>query len=104
MPTSLGILFQCPTTLWVKNFFPENQPKPTLTQLHAVSLRPGHESEEIITCTFASPPEDAEDHNEVSPESPLLQAEQNKLPQLFFIWLSLKALHHTHGPSLDTLQ
>lgn len=47
--TSLGSLFQCPTTLWVKNPFPDIQHKPTLIQLHALSLGPvtGDMSEEI---------------------------------------------------------
>lgn len=44
-----------------------------------------------------------EGHNEVSPASSLLQAEQTQLPQPFFIEL-LQPCEHPHIPPLDSLQ
>jgi len=50
--TSLGSLFQCLTTLSVKNFFPNIQSKPPLTQPEAVASRPiaSYLGEETNTC------------------------------------------------------
>ena len=42
--------------------------------------------------------------SEVSPEPPLLQAEQSELPQLLPIRLVLQTPHQLCCPSLDTLQ
>ncbi|KAJ7404307.1 hypothetical protein WISP_146122 [Willisornis vidua] len=69
-----------PSHLLGEKPFPDIQPKPPLTQLHAIPSSPisGHESEEFGACPSASPREDVEDHNKVSPRSPLLQAEQTK--------------------------
>ena len=52
-PTSLGNLFQCLTTLSVKKFFPDIQPKPPLAQLKAISPCPVMKrwiSQEILLC------------------------------------------------------
>lgn len=69
--TSLGSLFLCPTTLWVKILSPKYPPKSSLTQLHVVSSSPvtGHRSEDIGTCPFTSSHEDVEDPSEISPQS-----------------------------------
>ncbi|KAF4803579.1 hypothetical protein TURU_014738 [Turdus rufiventris] len=63
-----------------EKLFPDIQPKRPQTQLHAIQSSPiaGHESEEIIACLYPSPHEDVEDHNEVSPQCPVLQAGQTK--------------------------
>lgn len=60
--------------------FPDTQPKPVLTQLHAIYSSPvtGHHTEEISASPSAFAHEDVEDHNEVSPHPPLLQAKHNK--------------------------
>ncbi|KAJ7413847.1 hypothetical protein WISP_88025 [Willisornis vidua] len=42
--------------------------------------------------------------DKVSPQPPLLQAEQPQLPQLLLIGLVLHTLHQPRCPSLDTLQ
>lgn len=78
--TYLGSPFQCSTTLWFFKPFPDTQPRPPLTQLHTIFSSPatGHKSEKISTCPFTSPCVHVEGHNEVSPQSPLLQAEQTK--------------------------
>ncbi|RMB95700.1 hypothetical protein DUI87_27813 [Hirundo rustica rustica] len=44
-----------------------------------------HDSEEISAYLSASSHEDVEDHKEIFPQFPLLQAEQTKLSQLFLI-------------------
>ncbi|GAB0194069.1 myocardial zonula adherens protein [Grus japonensis] len=53
--------------------FPDIQPKPPLSQLHAIPLGSitGHQREEMNACPFAPPREEAVGHDEVSPQSPL---------------------------------
>ncbi|KAJ7401559.1 hypothetical protein BTVI_94793 [Pitangus sulphuratus] len=48
--------------------------------------------------------EEVVDWDEVSPQSPLLQAEQTKCPQLVLIRLPLKALQHLYCHPFGTLQ
>lgn len=57
--------------------FPDVQPEPPLSQLQANPLDPvaGYQREEISACLSALPREEAVDHREVSPRSPLLRAE-----------------------------
>ncbi|KAJ7418363.1 hypothetical protein BTVI_29591 [Pitangus sulphuratus] len=56
--------------------FSNIQPKPPLTSGH--SLRSGHQREEISVCSFSSLHKEVVDCYEVSPQSPLLQAEHTK--------------------------
>ena len=60
--------------------FPNVQPNPPLAYLPAIPLGSiiGHQGEEISARPSSSPCEEAVDLNEVSPQSPLLQAEQTK--------------------------
>ncbi|KAK4831422.1 hypothetical protein QYF61_017553 [Mycteria americana] len=86
--------------------FPNNQSKPPLAQLEAISSRP-------ITCYLG---EDTDPHlsttssqvvvesDKVSPQPPFLQAKQPQLPQLLLIRLLLQTLHQLRCPSLHTLQ
>ncbi|KAJ7417647.1 Calcium uptake protein 3, mitochondrial [Pitangus sulphuratus] len=55
-------------------------PKPSLTQLQTIPSDPvtGHHREEVGACSLSSPHKKVVDCNEVSPQSPLLQAEQTK--------------------------
>ncbi|KAK4809752.1 LOW QUALITY PROTEIN: hypothetical protein QYF61_008873 [Mycteria americana] len=83
--------------------FPNIQSKPPLAQLEAISSRP-------ITCdlgeetdpTSLQPP--FRQFDEVSPQPPLLQAEQPQVPQPLPISLVLQTLPQLRCPSLDTLQ
>ena len=99
--TSLGSLFMPSHSLGD----PDIQPKPPLTQLQAFpsGAVTGDQGEGISACLSTSPCEDAEDQNEVSPQSLLLQAEQNKCPEWFLTQLPLQALHHIHSSPLGTL-
>ena len=60
--------------------FPNIQPKTPLAHLPAIPSGPviGHQKEEISACPSISPCEEAVDRDEVSPQSPLLQAEKAK--------------------------
>ncbi|KAJ7400465.1 methyltransferase-like protein 25 isoform X1 [Pitangus sulphuratus] len=60
--------------------FPTIQPKPPLTQLLEIPLGPvsDHHREEISVCPSSSPHKEGINGNEVSPQAPLLQAEQTK--------------------------
>ncbi|KAK4818647.1 hypothetical protein QYF61_016618 [Mycteria americana] len=88
--TSLGTLFQCLTTLSVKNFFRNIQSKPPLEQLEAISSYP-------VTCYLGE-----ETNTHLTTTS--FQAKQPKVPQLLLIRLVLQTLHQLRCPSLDTLQ
>ncbi|KAJ7402779.1 hypothetical protein BTVI_83504 [Pitangus sulphuratus] len=79
--------------------FSNIQPKPSLTQLQTIPSGPvtGHYREEISAYPSSSSQEKVADCNEVSPQSPLLQAEQTKCPQLFLITAS------PQGPSPSSL-
>ncbi|KAJ7408463.1 hypothetical protein BTVI_59462 [Pitangus sulphuratus] len=79
--TSLGSLFQCPTL--GEEPFSNIQLKPSLTQLQAIPSGPNiayHRvvSVQISVCPSSSPHKEFEGCNEISPQSPFLQAEQTK--------------------------
>ena len=85
--TSLGNLFQCVTTLWVKNFL-----LISYLNLPCLSLKPFPLVVSLSTlvnsrspsCLYA-PFQALEGHNEVSLEPSLLQAKQAQFLQSFFI-------------------
>ena len=70
---SLGNLFQCVTTLWVKNFL-----LICILNLLCLSLKP-------FPLLFICSLQVLEGHNEVSLDPSLLQAKQAQFPQHFFI-------------------
>ena len=96
---SLGNLFQCVTTLCVRNFLlisNHNLPSPTLKPFPLVlSLFP------LLFTRFLQVLESC---NEVSPEPSLLQAKQAQFPQPFLIGEVLQPSDHLSGPPLDPLQ
>lgn len=90
MTTALGRLFQCPTTIWVKNLLvanlnlPRHNSRPFPLVLSLVTTKrqvcaPSFPHERVVAA--------------VRTPLSLLQAEQTKCPQPLLMWLPLKALH-----------
>ncbi|KAK4821425.1 hypothetical protein QYF61_019703 [Mycteria americana] len=86
--------------------FPNNQSKPPLVQLEAISSHSitcylGEETDpHLSTTSFQAVVES----RKVSPQPPFLQTKQSQLPQPLLIRLLLQTLHQLRCPSLDTLQ
>ena len=104
--TYLGNLFQCVTTLWVKNFLlisNLNRPclslRPSLLVLPLSTLK-----KQPFPFQFIRSLQVLEGHNEVSLEPSLLQAKQAQFPQPFLIGEVLLPSDHLSGPPLDPLQ
>lgn len=104
VPTALGSLSQCPTTLWVQNLSltpsltlpcPSSMPFPRV-----LSLSPESRAQRL---PLRSACEAAAGRHEASPQPALLWAEQTKGPQLLLIHLPLEALHHLCSSPLDAL-
>jgi len=106
LTTSLGSLFQCLTTLSVKNFFPNIRPKPALAQLEAIFSCPvtcylGKQTNpHLATISFQV----VEESDKVSPQPPFLQAEQPQFPQPLLIRLVVQTLQQLRCSSLGRLQ
>lgn len=98
--TFLGILFQWPTTLSVRNLFLTSKLNCPNAALCPAT---GHQREEVNTFPSSVPLKEAVDFDELPPQPFLLRAEQTKWPQLILISLVLKAFHHLGHPPLDTL-
>jgi len=102
---SLGNLFQCLTTLTVKNFFLISNLK-----LPSFSLKPFtlalslHTLVKSPSPSLLCPLQVLEGCYKVSPEPALLQAEQPQLPQPVLIAEGLQPSDHLRGPPLDPLQ
>ncbi|KAK4814100.1 hypothetical protein QYF61_008195 [Mycteria americana] len=92
--TSLGNLFQCLTTLMVKNLFLKSS-----LNLPSLSLKPL-----LLVLSQQALPKILEGCSKVSPQPSLLQAEQPQLSQPVLVGEVLQPLDHFHGPPLDLLQ
>ncbi|KAK4810670.1 hypothetical protein QYF61_007470 [Mycteria americana] len=92
--TSLGNLFQCLTTLIVKNFFLKSS-----LNLPSLSLKPL-----LLVLSQQALLKILEGCYKVSPEPSLLQAEQPQLSQPVFVGEVLQPSDHFCGPPLDPLQ
>lgn len=81
---------QVPDHLFGEEPFPEIQPKPPLSHLHATSSGSvtGHQRE-ISACPSAPLHEETVSHNTVSPQPPLLWTEQIKQLQLLLKYIFL---------------
>ena len=101
--TSLGSLFQYPTTLYGKKFFLMSKVSFPWCSLRpwplVLSLLPGRRGQPHLTTTSFQA---AVESNKVSPEPPPLQTEQSQLPQPLPIRPVLQIPHQLRGPSLDT--
>jgi len=64
----------------------------------------GYQGEEISTSLSMSPPQEAVDSNEVTPQPPLLQTRQAQSPQLLHIAHAFQAFHQPCCPSLDVFK
>jgi len=100
--TFLGSLFQCLTTLSVKKFFPDIQPKSSLMQLEAISSRPVtcHQWEGTTPTLAVSTFQILEESNKVSPQPPFRQTKQPQFLQSTLVGHILQALHKPCCPSL----
>ncbi|KAK4817461.1 LOW QUALITY PROTEIN: hypothetical protein QYF61_015616 [Mycteria americana] len=89
-----------------KEMFPNIQSKPPLAQLEAISSRPitCYLGEETNTHPTTPSFQAVVESDKVSPQPPLLQAEQPQVPQPLPISLVLQTLPQLRCPSLDTLQ
>ena len=89
--TSLGSLFQCLTTLFGEESFPNVQSKAPLAQLEAISSHSvtcylGEETDpHLATTSFQVVAES----DQVSPQPPFLQAKQPQFPQPLLTGLAL---------------
>ena len=96
--TSLGNLFQCFTTLIVKNFFPTSS-----LNLPSSSLKPGH-AKTSVPMFLRSPLEVLKGHNKFSPKPSLFQVEQPQLSQPFLVGEDFHPSDHFCGPPLVPFQ
>ncbi|GAB0195154.1 hypothetical protein GRJ2_001980700 [Grus japonensis] len=89
-----------------EEIFPNDQPKPPLVQLEAISSCSVtcHFGEDTNTHLATTSFQVAAESNKVSPQPSFLQAKQPQCPQLLLIRLGLQTLHQLHCPSLDVLQ
>ncbi|KAK4810863.1 hypothetical protein QYF61_008835 [Mycteria americana] len=92
--TSLGNLFQCLTTLTVKDFFLKAS-----LNLPSLSLKPL-----FLVLSQQALLKILEGCYKVSPQPSLLQAEQPQLSQPVLVGEVLQPSDHLHGPPLDSLQ
>ncbi|KAK4810857.1 hypothetical protein QYF61_008829 [Mycteria americana] len=92
--TSLGNLFQCLTTLTVKDFFLKAS-----LNLPSLSLKPL-----FLVLSQQALLKILEGCYKVSPQPSLLQAEQPQLSQPVLVGEVLQPSDHFHGPPLDSLQ
>ena len=86
--------------------FPNTQPDPPLSQLHAIPSGPvavPREQSSAPAPLPSVPREGAAGRHEASPQPALLWAEQTKGPQLLLTHLPLQTLHHLRSPPLGTL-
>ena len=92
--------------LFGEEIFPNIQPEPLLVQLEAIPSCPitSYVGEKTDPHLSTSSLQVVVESDKVSPEPPLLQAEQSQFPQPFLIAEVLQPSDHLSGPSLDPLQ
>ena len=103
--TSLGNLFQCITTLCVKNFLLISNLN-LLSQFKTIPSCPItiNPCKQPYSLLFICSLQVLEGHSDVSPEPSLLQAKQAQFPQPFLTGEVLQSSDHLSGPPLNPLE